>query len=87
MIREMIASLTFMYRYAALGRGKLDADALAGIKMGADAVAQNAESVLAKSESEHGVPEREIREGLQQAQLVDQHIDEMVNWLISLEIV
>ena len=84
MFRELINSLSFMYCFAARSRGKLDKHELEGLKGGAHTMALHAGTVLADKDVEFTA---EQKNDLAEAQLIDEHIEEMVDWLIRLEIV
>ena len=84
MFKELINSLTFMYAFSARSRGKLDKSDLEGIRRGAHAMAVNAGTVLADKDIEFTA---EQKNDLAEAQLIYEHIDEMVDWLIRLEII
>lgn len=84
MHKGLLSTLSYMYRYLCLARGKMDRAELASIAGSAGAMAGHAAEVL---EPQEGDDLRENRLDIEQAQLVDQHIEEMVEWLIKLEIV
>lgn len=79
MTRGLIDSLTYAYRYLHKGRGILTAEDAQAIRAGTRAMVKNAPAVLAD--------EAELRITLDEAQLIEQHIDESVDWLLRQEIV
>ena len=82
MFKELINSLSFMYTFAARSRGKLDRQELEALQGGAHVMATNASAVLADKESDFT---RDEKNDMAEAQLIDQHIDEMVEWLLNLD--
>ena len=84
MYRGLVNTLTYMYRFVAMGRGRLKKDELEKLAGSAGLMATKAPQVLA---DEFATLTEDDRQALSQAVLVDQHIDEMVKWLIDLEIV
>lgn len=84
MYKGLINTLTYMYRFIAMGRGQLSKDEIESIGAGAHTLAGKAPQVLTNDGSQVTDDERL---DLEEAVLVDQHISEMVQWLISLEIV
>ena len=84
MHKGLLSTLSYMYRYLCVGRGKLDKVELNSIAGSAGAMAAHAAEVL---EPDEGSSLQENRLDIEQAMLVDQHIEEMVEWLTKLEIV
>jgi len=84
MLKELINSLSFMYGFAARSRGKLNPEELGGLRMGANAMTAHAADVLLDKSAELT---EDQRQDLCEAELIDEHIEEMVDWLIRLEIV
>ena len=83
MYRELINSLTYMYSVMCRGKGKLPDSDLRHIADGAHSLAKSAPAVetLTKTETVND------KAYLQEAQKIDQQIEEMVVFLMSLEIV
>lgn len=83
MFKELINSLSFIYSYAARSRGKLSGEELHQLQGAGHVMAMNAEQVLAGDRPLTQDEKLDVCE----AQMIDEHIDEMVTWLIGLEIV
>lgn len=84
MYKGLINTLSYMHRFATLGRGKLEIRDLEAIKGTADVLVRTAPAVLENEETES--PEAAATDMLQ-AQLLNTQIEEMVDWIIRLEIV
>lgn len=84
MLKEMINTLSFMYCYAARARGKLDREELGQLRAGANVMARRAGDVLLNQDA---ALTAEQEQDLAEIDLIDDHIEEMVDWLIRLEIV
>lgn len=84
MFKELINTLSFMYTYAARSRGKLGKEELEGLQKSAHTMAYHAPAVLAAPDAPLTADDKI---DLEEAQLLDDHISEMVDWLIRLEIV
>lgn len=84
MFKELINSLSFMYCFAARSRGKLQREELDALRKGANVMSMQAPAVLGQDGRQ--LTEDERRD-LEEAEMIDSHIEEMVAWLISLEIV
>lgn len=84
MFKELINTLSFMYTYAARSRGKLGKEELEGLQSSAHTMAYHAPAVLAAPDAPLTADDKI---DLEEAQLLDDHISEMVDWLIRLEIV
>ena len=84
MFKELINSLSFMYCFAARSRGKLQQEELDALRKGANVMSTQAQAVL--SQDGQQLTDEERRD-LEEAEMIDSHIEEMVAWLISLEIV
>ena len=84
MFKELINSLSFMYCFAARSRGKLQREELDALRKGANVMSMQAPAVLGQDGQQ--LTEDERRD-LEEAEMIDSHIEEMVAWLISLEIV
>ena len=84
MYRGLVSTLTYMYRFVAMGRGRLKKDELEQLMGSAGLMSAKAPQVLA---DEFSNLTEDDRQALSQAVLVDQHIEEMVQWLIDLEII
>ena len=85
MFKELVSTLSFMYWFAAKGRGKLGQKELENMRGSAHVMAANAEAVMADKGPEALTPDE--KSDLCEAQLIDEHIEEMIDWLIRLEIV
>lgn len=84
MSRGLIATLTYMYRFVSLGRGSLNTEELRVMAQSADAMTAKARDVIKMTDQ---AITREAESDLEQAALVDQHIEEMVDWMLRQEIV
>lgn len=84
MFKELINSLSFMYCFAARSRGKLQREELDALRKGANVMSMQAPAVLGQDGHQLTADERR---DLEEAEMIDSHIEEMVAWLISLEIV
>jgi|GEM_PF-4747529 len=82
MLKELIDTLSFMYCYAARSRGKLSREELGGIRAGANAMSAHAAEVLLEKDKAY-TPEQES--DLAEIDLIDEHIEEIVAWLLSVE--
>ena len=83
MYRELINSLTYMYSVMCRGKGRLRDSDLRHIADGAHSLTKSAPAVETMTKDET-VNDRAF---LQEAQKIDQQIEEMVVFLLSLEIV
>ena len=81
MSKGLIDSLTFAYSFLCKGRGRLDADQIRAIQAGADTVTKTAPVVLADESTPAG---RELLD-LEEANMINGHIEEATIWLLSLE--
>ena len=81
MNRGLIDFMTFSYSYLCKGRGILKADEIRAIQSGAGTVARTAPAVL----EQEGPQSEERRLTLEEAQMIQQHIDECTDWLLRLE--
>ena len=84
MFKELIRTMGFMYQYVSLGRGKLNQQQLRSLSDTGSILVGNAEAVLGNEKDGLSCDEKT---DLEQAVMMEQHIDEMVTWLIGLEIV
>lgn len=84
MFKELIRTMGFLYTFASRGRGKLNQEQLKGISDTGAVLVGNAEEVL--GDDKDGLTPDE-KTDLLQAVMMEQHIEEMVTWLIGLEIV
>ena len=84
MYKGLLRTLTYMYQFVTLGRERMSKDEMQGIANAADTIATRAPEIL---EPEDGGSLQQNKIDLEQAAMVDQHIIEMVQWLINLEIV
>ena len=83
MYRELINNLTYMYSVLCRGKGRLPDSDLRHIANGAHSMTRSAPVVetLTKTETEND------KQDLKEAQKIDQQIEEMAVFLMSLEIV
>jgi len=84
MYRGLVDNLAYVYAFIARGKDKLDPSDLKALKNGADTLTRNAPAVL------KGADEKTTRKDdsdLQEAILINTHIDEMVVFQLSLDIV
>lgn len=84
MYKGLLKTLTYMYQYITLGRDQLRPDQVNAIAAGGRAMVETAPQVL---EPEDGDDANKNRLDLTQAEIVEQHIEEMVVWMTHLEIV
>lgn len=84
MYKGLIRTLAYMYQFISLGRGKLTAQDMAEGTKWADALVRNAPRVI---EPETGDDPAEARLDLAEAEIIEQHIEEMVAWINAQEIV
>jgi hypothetical protein len=84
MYKGLLRTLTYMYQFITLGRGTLSQEELASGANWASTMVRTAPQVL---EPETGDKPEEIKLDLAQAEIVEQHIEEMVVWMTHLEIV
>lgn len=82
MFKELINSLSFMYCFAARSRGKLDREDLDALRKGANVMSMQAPAVLGQDGQQ--VTDEERRD-LEEAEMIDSHIEEMVAWLLSVD--
>lgn len=82
MFKELINSLSFMYCFAARSRGKLQREELDALRKGANVMSMQAPAVL--GQDGHQLTEDERRD-LEEAEMIDSHIEEMVAWLLSVD--
>ena len=84
MYRGLLKTLTYMYQFITLGRGRLTVTELEGMAAAAGTMTGRAPEVL---DPEDGDDLRENKITLEQAHIVEQHIEEMVVWITHQEIV
>ena len=84
MYNGLIRTLAYMYQFISLGRGKMTAQELADGTGWARVLAGKAPDVI---EPEGGDDPTETKLDLAQAELIEQHIEEMVAWINAQEIV
>lgn len=84
MFKELINTLSFMYCFAARSRGKLAREELDAVRKGANVLSTQAQTVLGQ---EGQALSEDERRDLEEAEMIDSHIEEMVAWLLTLEIV
>ncbi len=80
MSRGLIEYLTYAYSYLHKGRGILRANEVTAIRAGTRAMVKTAPAVLANEQ------DGDLTAVLAEAQLIEQHIEESVEWLLALEI-
>ena len=81
MSRGLIESLTYTYSFLCRGRGRLDATQIRAIQKGADTMTKAAPVVL----SDEGPVGKEFALDLEEANMINEHIEEATVWLRSLE--
>lgn len=84
MYKGLLKTLTYLYQYITLGRDQLRPDQMNSIAASGRVLVETAPRVL---EPEEGDDLEKNQLDLQQAEIVDQHIEEMVVWMTHLEIV
>lgn len=82
-MKDLIRTMGFLYRFASLGRGKLTHGQLKEIESTGALLTNNAERVLHDGEA----LSRDERADLLQAVMMEQHITEVVQYIISQEII
>ena len=82
MFKELINSLSFMYCFAARSRGKLQREELDALRKGANVMNTQAPAVLSQ---DGRMPTDEERRDLEEAEMIDSHIEEMVAWLLTVD--
>ena len=82
MFKELINSLSFMYTFAARSRGKLQREELDALRKGANVMSTQAPAVLGQDGQQ--LTEEERRD-LEEAEMIDSHIEEMVAWLMTVD--
>lgn len=81
MSRGLIDTLTYTYSFLCRGRGRLDASQIKAIQQGADTMTKAAPVVLA----DDGPAGKELALDLEEANMINGHIEEATIWLLSLE--
>lgn len=81
MSRGLIDTLTYTYSFLCRGRGRLDADQIRAIQAGANTMTKAAPVVLA----DDGPAGKELALDLEEANMINGHIEEATLWLLSLE--
>ena len=84
MYKGLLRTLAYMYQFISLGRGKLTAQELAEGTGWARVLAGKAPGVI---EPETGDDPAETKLDLAQAEIIEQHMEELVAWITHLEIV
>ncbi len=82
MFKELINSLSFMYTFAARSRGKLQREELDALRKGANVMSTQAQTVLGQVGQQ--LTEEECRD-LEEAEMIDSHIEEMVALLLTVD--
>lgn len=80
--RGLIDYLTYAYGYLCKGRGRLSAEQIRAIQQGAETVTRTAPVVLA----DDAPAGKELKLDLEEAVMINQHIEECTQWLLSLEV-
>lgn len=86
MYRGLIDTLAFTYSFICKGRGKIDKDGMNALAAGAHTMVGCAPDVLGREDVDQAA-QAEGKKDLKEAAQMAQHIDEMVVFLQSLEIV
>lgn len=84
MHKGLLRTLTYMYQFITLGRDQLRPDQVNSIAAGSRALVETAPQVL---DPEDGDGNSKNALDLSQAEIVEQHIEEMAVWITHLEIV
>lgn len=84
MYRGLLKTLTYLYQFVTLGRDQLRPDQVNSIAAGGRALVETAPQVL---EPDEGDDQEKNRLDLEQAEIVEQHMEEMIVWMTHLEIV
>lgn len=84
MYKGLLKTLTYMYQFVTLGRDQLRPDQVNSIAASGRVLVETAPQVL---EPDDGDDTSKNRLDLTQAEIVEQHIEEMVVWITHLEIV
>ena len=85
MSKGLLSTLTYMYRFVSLGRGLLTREEMQTLRGSADTMTGKARDMI--NRMDEGEISQEAAIDLNQAALVDQHIDEMVDWMLRQEVV
>ena len=83
MSKGLIEALTYTYSFLCRGRGRLEADQIRAIQKGADTMTKAAPVVLA----DEGPVGKDFALDLEEANMINGHIEEATTWLHSLEII
>lgn len=84
MYKGLLKTLTYMYQFITLGRDQLRPDQMSSIAAAGRALVDTAPQVL---EPDEGDDQAKNRLDLSQAEIVEQHMEEIVVWITHLEIV
>ena len=84
MYRGLLKTLTYLYQYITLGRDQLRPDQMNSIAASGRVLVETAPQVL---EPDEGDDTNKNRLDLEQAEIVEQHMEEMIVWITHLEIV
>ncbi len=82
MFKELINTLSFMYCFTARSRGKLAREELDAVRRGATVMSTQAQAVLGQ---EGQALSEDERRDLEEAEMIDSHIEEMVAWLLTVD--
>lgn len=86
MTKGLISTLSYMYRFIAMGRGILSGDELGKMRDSAGVMADKAKDIVNAQAALEPISQ-DAATDLNEARLIDQHIDEMVDWLLRQEVV
>lgn len=84
MLKELIHSLSFTYCFLARSRGKLSREELSGIRAGTSSMTAHAADVLLEKDKAYTADQEA---DLAEADLIDEHIEEIIDWLLRQEII
>lgn len=82
MYKGLIDNLAFVYGFICKGRGKMDQEDMGALAAGAHTLVKNAPAVLGSEDAT-----ADDRADLAEARKMDEHIQDMNTFLMSLEIV
>ena len=83
MFKELVHTMGFLYTYASRGRGKLSEGQLRGIEETGATLTVNAEAVLGGKDQLSS----DEKTDLEQAVMMEQHIMEVVQFILAQEII
>ena len=82
-MRDLVRTMGFLYRFASLGRGRLTRGQLREIESTGALLTDNAERVLGDGQ---GLTDEEKKD-LEEAVMMEQHVAQIVQYLINQEII